>query len=152
MSWGWRGHAKVNPQKPEAMGICDRCGFRYNLNDLQWQFEWRGLRLTNTQFRVCPTCIDVPDDHLRPIITPPDPVPVANPRPRNPNPQVPPFWDQPNLYWDGGYGSLPYCWDQTTNQPDMWDSPFPVPQELGHAQTDSWDGMTIPDDVWEQWG
>lgn len=151
MAWNYRAHVRVDANHPDAAGICDRCGVRYNLADLRWQYEYRGLRLSNTRFRVCRRCMDVPDEHLRPIITPPDPVPVADPRPRYPNPQVPPYWDQPNLYWDGGYGAIPYKWDQQGEAPTMWDSPYPVPQVLGHAPGDSWDGMTIPEDVWEEW-
>jgi len=160
MAWNFRAYAKVNPQKPEAAGICDRCGVRWSLNALQWQFEWRGPRLMNTRFRVCPKCLDVPDEHLRPIITPPDPVPVKDPRQRNPATVVPAFWDQPNLFWDGGYGATAYQWDQQPNpqqspfiapNPTIWDSPWPAPPELGTAQSETWDGETIPDDVWGQW-
>jgi hypothetical protein len=79
MSWT-SGRARVSRTKPEAKGTCDRCGFLYSLNDLPFQFEWAGPRLQNLQLRVCMRCYDTPQEQLRTIILPPDPVPVLNPR------------------------------------------------------------------------
>lgn len=76
------GRAYVNPRSPAAWGICDRCGFQYNLSELKFQYEWRGTTLANTHMRVCSKCMDVPDDHKRAITLPADPMPVQNPRPR----------------------------------------------------------------------
>lgn len=76
-------HAPVSVSRPEAWGICDRCGFRYLLRRLPWQFDWRGLQMQNLRIRVCPVCLDVPNDQLKPIIIGPDPVPVRDPRPGN---------------------------------------------------------------------
>ncbi len=95
---GSNPRARVNPQHPESFGICDRCGFLYNLVDLHWQYEWRGNQLTNTRFRVCEPCYDVPFELNRPKYLPPDPQPVPNARPpqwaaqeaeTGPNPDVP---------------------------------------------------------------
>ncbi len=83
MSWRFHGRATVNPQSPSAFGVCDRCGCWYNLDTLAWQFEWRGPRLMNLRILVCPPCKDVPQEQLRPIVIPPDPVPRANPRPED---------------------------------------------------------------------
>lgn len=84
---GSNPRARVNTSHPEAFGICDRCGFVRNLDDLVWQQEWRGNQLMRTGFRVCPdTCLDVPFQLDRPIFLPPDPPPVPNPRPN--------FWAQ----------------------------------------------------------
>lgn len=66
---------------PQALGICDRCGFRYTHSHLRWQFDFRGPQLQNTRLLVCRRCEDVPQDQLRPIILPPDPMPIQNPRP-----------------------------------------------------------------------
>lgn len=69
---------------PRSIGSCDRCGFDYYLSDLMWQFDYRGPELINLRILVCEKCLDQPQDQLKPIILPPDPVPVQNPRP-NPN-------------------------------------------------------------------
>jgi len=83
MAWRPHGRARVNPNAPQAFGICDRCGFQWNLVDLPFQYAWFGNTLKNTGFRVCEPCQDRPNQQLRPRILPPDPVPVMNPRPGN---------------------------------------------------------------------
>jgi hypothetical protein len=77
------GHAQVNPRDPRAFGVCDRCYRQFNLENLRWQFDYRANELVNLRILVCDTCMDVPQDQLRPKATPPDPVPVSNPRPEN---------------------------------------------------------------------
>jgi hypothetical protein len=74
------GRASVNPFDPRAFGICDRCGFLYNLAKLQYQYQWNGVALMNRGIKVCPTCHDEPSEFLRNIILPPDPLPVDQPR------------------------------------------------------------------------
>jgi len=76
------GHATTNPDNPSAFGVCDRCGQTWNLQELPWQFDWRGNRLMNLKLRICPPCQDKPFNFNRPIVVPPDPVPVFNPRPQ----------------------------------------------------------------------
>ena len=71
---------KVDPRHPEAQGICDRCGFRYQLATLEWQQEWAGEQIINLRLLVCPTCLDDPNESLRTYNPGPDPLPVANPR------------------------------------------------------------------------
>lgn len=83
MAWRPHGHASVDATSPEAWGVCDRDGMVYNLNKLKWQFYWRGPRLQNVWLRVCERCLDKPNEQRRPIILPPDPVPVYQPRPEN---------------------------------------------------------------------
>lgn len=83
MAWRYTGRARVNPLHPEAFGICDRCGLLYNLVNLNYQFAWRGPRFVNIRLRVCPSCMDRAAEFLKPIIYPPDPVPVSDPRPQN---------------------------------------------------------------------
>lgn len=75
-----KGKAQINPNAPRALGICDRCGDLHNLEALQYQYEWRGTVLMNTQLRVCDWCRDIPNEQLRAIILPPDPLPVYDPR------------------------------------------------------------------------
>ena len=74
------GRAKTNANSPEAHAICDRCGFRYNHKDLAFQYDWAGASLINKQLLVCSDCYDVPQEQLRAIIVPADPMPIRNPR------------------------------------------------------------------------
>lgn len=76
-----QGRANISQVNPRALAICDRCGFRYNHDDLTWQYQWRGTKLQNIQLLVCGDCLDLPQEQLRVIILPPDPIPVANARP-----------------------------------------------------------------------
>lgn len=80
------GRAVINARAPEALGICDRCGFLYNLRSLRFQWDWAGSGMVNRQIRVCTgpgtrRCYDLPQEQLRSIILPPDPMPARNPRP-----------------------------------------------------------------------
>ena len=75
-------YVRVNPQAPEAAGVCDRCGFQFPLRELTFQTAWAGTHLYRTGALVCTTigCLDVPNEQLRTIILPPDPPPVVNSR------------------------------------------------------------------------
>lgn len=79
----WPGRAQIDPDAPQALGICDRCGFQYNLRALRFQDAWAGERLITTNLLVCDICYDVPNEQLRTIRLPPDPDPVYNARPEN---------------------------------------------------------------------
>jgi hypothetical protein len=82
------GRAKTDPKNPRAHAICDRCAFRYNHSDLSFQYDWAGASLINKKMLVCQTCYDEPQQQLRAIVVPADPMPVMNPR-------VEPYaWDQ----------------------------------------------------------
>lgn len=74
------GRARVSSRNPQAFAICDRCGFLYNHNRLQWQFDWAGASLINKRILVCDSCNDKPQQQLRAIVVPADPVPIMNPR------------------------------------------------------------------------
>ncbi len=76
------GRARVDSNNPRAFGICDRCGFLFQLAELQWQYQWAGNQLTNIRVLVCTgvNCYDRPNEQLRTIILPSDPVPVLNAR------------------------------------------------------------------------
>lgn len=63
-----------------AYAICDRCGGGYNHSDLSWQMDFAGQGLINKRILVCHRCIDVPQNQLRAIVIPADPVPISNPR------------------------------------------------------------------------
>lgn len=74
------GRASVSVTNPRAFGVCDRCGCWYNRDQLANQFEWRGAALMPTYQYVCPRCYDTPNEQLRAIVIPPDPLPVIQPR------------------------------------------------------------------------
>lgn len=74
------GRARTSSSSPQAHAICDRCGFRYNHSSLHWQFDWAGAALVNKRLLVCNTCYDTPQEQLRAIVVPADPVPIINPR------------------------------------------------------------------------
>ncbi len=74
------GRAQVSTRNPRAFAICDRCGFLYNHDQLQWQYQWGGASLYNKRILVCGECNDVPQQQLRAIVVPADPVPIQNPR------------------------------------------------------------------------
>lgn len=78
---GRYGRARISRSSPRALGTCDRCAFTYNLEDLHWQWQWAGPDLQNLRVLVCDTCLDVPNEQLRVIDIPADPLPVMNPRP-----------------------------------------------------------------------
>lgn len=68
--------ARVNPRSPVAWATCQRCGFITNINKLQTQNEWRGLKLLPINISVDHKCLDEPQRQLGTIVLPPDPEPV----------------------------------------------------------------------------
>jgi hypothetical protein len=76
------GRARINSRNPQAAAICDRCGFVYNHVDLQWQHDWAGATTVNKRLLVCSGCLDTPQQQLRAIVIPADPMPIINPRPQ----------------------------------------------------------------------
>lgn len=75
------GRARTSPSRPQAHSICQRCGFRVNRVDMINQTEWRGAALLAINIFVCDRCLDTPQEQLRAIILPADPVPVLLPFP-----------------------------------------------------------------------
>lgn len=73
---------------PRALGICDKCGFRFRLNTLR-EPQVRGLK---TGSLVCASCFDV--DHpqnfqgMKPVY---DPQALRRTRPDVPEAPVPPY-------------------------------------------------------------
>jgi hypothetical protein len=78
---GLQGRAYTDPLAPEPPGICDRCAAKWMHSDLRWQYDFRGNALANLRILVCPRCEDEPFIFNKPIILPPDPVPIKDPRP-----------------------------------------------------------------------
>lgn len=74
------GRARTSSRSPQAFAVCDRCGMWYNHTNLNWQFDWAGASLINKRILVCRDCTDVPQNQLRAIVIPADPLPVRNPR------------------------------------------------------------------------
>lgn len=81
MAYRPHGRARVNPTNPEHFAICDKCGFLFNGVDLSFQFDYRGMQLKNTGRLSCSSCLDRPQEQLRPRLIPPDPMPIMNARP-----------------------------------------------------------------------
>ena len=69
------GKAIIDPDNPARTALCQRCGTLYNLVNLRPQMQWAGLGLIDTGFRVCSSCLDVPNPNERTLIIPPDPPP-----------------------------------------------------------------------------
>lgn len=75
------GRARTNIHALSSFAVCDRCGQWYNIQDLVFQHDWRGTVLQNLRILVCKqTCLDVPQEQLRAIIVPADPLPTINAR------------------------------------------------------------------------
>jgi len=82
------GRAKISARNPQAAAVCDRCAFVYTHSTLSFQMDWAGASLINKRLLVCRSCYDEPQQQLRAIVVPADPVPIQNPR-------VEPYtWDQ----------------------------------------------------------
>lgn len=77
------GHFNVSPTRPRARAVCDRCGQIWQHDQLVWQFQWQGPKLQNLRILVCPPCLDIPQEQLRTIVLPPDPVPIQYARPED---------------------------------------------------------------------
>lgn len=78
-----QGRARVSASSPQAAAVCDRCGFVYQHSSLRWQFDWAGASLINKRLLVCNPCYDTPQQQLRAIVVPADPMPIINPRVQN---------------------------------------------------------------------
>jgi hypothetical protein len=93
------GRARTDSRNPRAFGVCDRCALWYNHYELRWQYDWAGASLINKRILVCETCYDEPQNQLRAIIIPADPVPIINPR-------VEPYqWDEIDRRQLSGYNT-----------------------------------------------
>lgn len=90
-------HFFVDESSPLARGICDKTGFVFRNIDLVKQMEWRGNSIEWTGFMVGKPYADVPNEQLRTILFPADPVPVTLPRPYRPTPV---YWENQNIPWE----------------------------------------------------
>ena len=94
------GRAKTSPRDPRAFAVCDRCAIWYNHYQLRWQYDWAGASLINKRILVCDSCYDEPQNQLRAIILPADPMPIVNPR------TEPLAYDQSNQRQVSGYNTV----------------------------------------------
>lgn len=78
-------HVRVDPRHPSAKGMCQRCGWQYQLSALNWQYEFIGATTQNKRLLVCPSCLDQPNENLRVYSPGPDPVPKDDPSSENAN-------------------------------------------------------------------
>lgn len=93
------GRARTDSRNPQAFAVCDRCAIWYNRVNLTWQYDWAGASLINKRILVCRTCYDTPQNQLRAIIIPADPMPIINPR-------VEPYqWDETDRRQVSGYNT-----------------------------------------------
>lgn len=93
------GRARTSARNPRAFAICDRCALWYNHYQLKWQYDWAGASLINKRILVCDTCYDEPQEQLRAIVLPADPMPIINPR-------VEPYaWDEVDRRQVSGYNT-----------------------------------------------
>jgi hypothetical protein len=73
------GRARTSAKKPAAFAVCQKCGTWYNRVNLRFQHDWRGSVIQNLFMLVCNRCYDTPQEQLRAITLPADPVPIFYP-------------------------------------------------------------------------
>lgn len=73
------GRARTSAKSPRAFAVCMRCGIWYNRDQLNFQYDWRGVAVMNTYLLVCKRCTDVPQEQRRAITLPADPSTVFYP-------------------------------------------------------------------------
>jgi hypothetical protein len=120
------GRARASSVNPQAFGVCQRCGEWYNRVDLIFQFQWRGAAIQNTYKLVCKRCLDIPQEQLRAITLPADPVPVFYPSVED--------FDGAEIDYRG------------TSQPDVIDpvTGIPIPQTALRITQDCHNRVTTP--------
>lgn len=73
--------APVSITKPRPVGISDRSGKMYYLDEMVWQFQWSATQLVNQRILVGPDEVDVPAEFLKTPRFGPEPAPLPNARP-----------------------------------------------------------------------
>jgi hypothetical protein len=82
-------HAPFSLKRLDPVGFCDRCSFKWPLASLTYQQEWAGDTLVRYGIKVCPRCLDEPQQQFRVIHIGAEPKPLKDPRPGNLPNQVP---------------------------------------------------------------
>lgn len=84
-------YVDINPDNPDALGICQRSGFIFNHKDLVKQMVWSGNTKVWTGLMVGKPFEDVLNQQNRPPTVKPDPVPIKDARPPMDCPDVLPY-------------------------------------------------------------
>jgi len=71
--------ATENPLRPEARGICDRCGMVFDHNALRPQTRQGPGSMKTSLLLVCKSCFDIPLPWMRTLWLPQDPPIIAFP-------------------------------------------------------------------------
>ncbi len=79
------GRARVDARNPRGFAVCDGCGEWYNRMNLMAQYDWAGDAMIDLGYRYCRRCLSKPQEQLRTVILPLDPVPIDDPRPEFPD-------------------------------------------------------------------
>lgn len=125
-------HVSIDPDNPEALGICDYTGFVHMRKDLVQQMDWRGNALVWTGLYVGRDYADKPNEQLRPPILPPDPVPVLFPRVQQPT--IVTFSTSSSQVWSK---LTVYDWVSWSGSPDGMPC-LPAAQRLSTLQSYNW--------------
>ena len=73
--YGW-----VDPNNPEAAGVCDRGGEVRRRSELQKEMIWAGNRLVWNGMLCCARHLDRPNPQSSTLVLRPDPIPIFDPR------------------------------------------------------------------------
>lgn len=148
------GKARTNPSAPNAFGVSDRSGFWNNRNRLVKQMEWAGTALVWTGELVPGDEYDRPQEQLRAIRLPADPVPIINPRPENFQAANMPLGFTQYSMWPDGQ-PLPYGVELTDGNGNLIldNNGLPILIEIGSdgpallAQLSVMSGIFIPGNI-----
>lgn len=71
----------VDSMRPRPVGVSDRNGQVYYLDEMVWQFQYSGNALVNQRILVGPDEVDTPNPGLQTFKFGPEPTPLPNARP-----------------------------------------------------------------------
>lgn len=73
----------VSMMQPRPVGVSDRNGQLYYLDQMVWQYQYSGNALVNQRILVGPDEVDRPAPFLQSPVLGPEPAPLPNARPWN---------------------------------------------------------------------
>lgn len=149
-----QGRAYTDPRNPNAKAVCDIGGEWRLRRDLKSQMEWSGTALVWNGLLVCSEHYDRPQEQLRAIRLPADPVPIINPRPENFQAANMPLGFTQYSMWPDGQ-PLPYGVELTDGNGNLilTDTGQPILLEIGSdgpallAQLSVMSGIFIPGNI-----
>lgn len=71
----------ISMMSPRPVGVSDRNGQLYYLDEMVWQFQYSGNALVNQRILVGPDEVDTPNPSLQTFRFGPEPAPLPNARP-----------------------------------------------------------------------